>query len=328
MTPLYTQKTGIIVKYQNGSFCRFVFHKIIILLTTLLISLLINNISMANDDRSAGLIATFDFAIAETLTAIGHPPRFLAGLEGYETYSRKEGIIPNTTDLGHRHLPNLELLASLPPKYILISPPAHVSLIPQLREIAEVKEYPFYSYSSGNNVQSHWEALEDMTRQLGSLVNDYVASEHYLEQVNNHFENLQAELNNTDSPVLLVRLIDESHARIYGKGSVEGMVLNRFALQNAWQGNLDKWGRATVSATSLFEINATLIFLDSPYDPVGGQEKLITDGQWRYLPNVRQGNYAIISVNYWQWGGFPSALRLAESLVEALESRAPPNTAG
>lgn len=314
----YTSSTGIIFKYQNNTLRNSVCCRKIVLSIFLLISLLINNISMANNDNNEVPLATFDFAIAETLTAIGYSPKFVAGLEGYETYSRKEGIIPHAIDLGYRHLPNLELLASLPPEHILISPPAHVGLIPKLREIADVKEYPFYSYLSNNDGQNHWEALEDMTSQLGAIVNDSAASDHYLGNVNSLFENLKRQLNDIGSSVLMVRLIDERHARIYGKGSVEGMVLNRLALQNAWQGDLGKWGRATVSATSLFAVNAKLIFLDSPYDPVGGQEKLLTDGQWRHLPSVRQGNYTIIPVNYWSWGGLPSALRFAESLVDAL----------
>lgn len=310
--------------YQNGGFSRFLFHRII--LSTLLISLLINNISMASDDGSAAPIATFDFAIAETLAAIGHPPKFLAGLEGYETYSRKEGIIPHATDLGYRHLPNLELLASLPPKYILISPPAHVSLIPKLRELADVGEYLFYNFSNANNEQDHWSVLEGVTRMLGNLVGDPAASEHYIEQTNSHFDDLKRRLNNIDTSLLVVHLVDERHARIYGIGGIEGMVLNRLGLQNAWQGSLGKWGRATVSATSLFEVNAKLIFLNSPYGPDGGQEKLLTDGQWRHLPSVKQNNYVILSTNYWHWGGLPSAIRFAEALVEVLE--VPPDAAG
>lgn len=318
MTPPDLQNTGIIVKYQNGTFCHSILDKGVALSVSLLLGLLISNVTLANNENSEAPLATFDFAIAETLSAIGHPPKFLAGLLGYQTYSRQDDILPHTTNLGYRFLPNYELLASLPPEHILISPPAHISLIPRLKAIADVQEYPLYNFSDSNNVQNYWVALEDLTQQLGALVNDSATPAQYLEQINSHFDDLKKRLNSFDSPVLLVRLIDERHARIYGKGSVEGMVLNRLGLQNAWQGDLSQWGMATVDATSLFDTNAKLILLNSPYDPVGGQEKLLSDGQWRHLPSVQQGNYTIIPTNYWSWGGLPAARRFADSLVSRL----------
>ncbi|TVP48668.1 MAG: hypothetical protein EA345_08525, partial [Halomonas sp.] len=279
----------------------------------------------AENENSEAPVATFDFAIAETLNAIGHPPRFLAGLKGYETYSRQDGAIPSTTNLGYRFFPNYELLASRPPQHILISPPAHTSLLPRLNEIADVKEYPLYNFSDINNGQNHWETVETLTRQLGSLINDTAASEHYIEQTNRYFDDLKSQLSSIDEPVLMVRLVDERHARVYGKGSVEGMVLNRLGLQNAWQDDLGQWGMTTISATPLFSIDAKMIFLESPYDPPGGQHQLLSDGQWRHLPTVKEGNYLIISTNYWSWGGLPAAQHFADTLVtHLLESAAPP----
>ncbi|MGP9766965.1 ABC transporter substrate-binding protein [Halomonas sp. AOP13-D3-9] len=280
---------------------------------------------LADDENSVAPLATFDFAIAETLSAIGHPPRFLAGLKGYETYTRQGGVIPTTTNLGYRFLPNYELLASHPPQHILISPPAHASLLPRLRKITDVMEYPLYNYADGDGNHSDWETIEALTRQLGTLVNDAAASEQYIEQTNRYFDDLKSQLSSIDEPVLMVRLVDERHARVYGKGSVEGMVLNRLGLQNAWQGDLGQWGMTTVSATSLFSINAKMIFLESPYDPSGGQRQLLADGQWRHLPTVKEGNYLIIPTNYWSWGGLPAARHFAESLANHLiESAAPP----
>ncbi|HBS82781.1 MULTISPECIES: ABC transporter substrate-binding protein [unclassified Halomonas] len=322
MTRLYTQNTDIVVKYQNGAFrCPTRYKRITSSIILLIGLLIIRNVSMASDDSSTVPLATFDFTIAETLNAIGHPPRFLAGLEIYEKY---DGIIPRATNLGYLHLPNLELLASLPARRILISPPAHVSLIPRLREIADVEEYPFYKFSNTNNEQDHWNVIEDVTRMLGDLVSAPAASEQYIEQTNHRFDDLKKQINSIDTPLLIIRLMDERHARVHGNGSIEGMVLNRLGLRNAWQEKTGQWGFTTTSVGPLFNTNAKMIFLNSPYDPPGRQRQLLTDGQWRHLPSVRQGNYIIIPINYWLWGGFPSALRFAESLVEALEEPTTP----
>ncbi|MGO2006983.1 ABC transporter substrate-binding protein [Vreelandella alkaliphila] len=306
------------LKYRNATPHLSALHKQAILSITLLVSLLISNVSMASDENSEVALAAFDFAIAETLNAIGYPPKFLAGLEDYETYARQDGIIPLATNLGYRHLPNLELLASLPPQHILISPPAHVSLIPKLREIADVQEYLLYNFSDNHDEQNHWNVLEDLTRMLGNLVNDPDASEYYIEQTNSHFDDLKRQLNHIDKPLLIVRLMDERHARVHGNGSVEGMVLNRLGLQNAWQEELGQWGFKTVSAASVFDINAKLIFLDSPYGPEGGQRQLISDGQWRHWPSIQQNNYAILPLDFWSWGGLPAAQRFADSLASHL----------
>lgn len=315
---LNPQNKGMIVTYQNRPFYRPVRHKSMALSITLLISIWISNVSMASDENSVAPLATFDFAIAETLNAMGHPPRFLSGLEGYETYSRQDGVMPGATNLGYRHFPNLELLSSDLPEHILISPPAHVSLLPRLRKIADVKEYPLYKYADVDGNHNDWETIKELTRQLGDLVENPDAAEHYIEQSSAHFTSLKRALNGIDSPILLVRLIDERHARVYGEGSVEGMMLNRLGLQNAWQGDLGQWGMTTVSATPLFDVDATLVFLDSPYGPEGGVRQLLSDGQWRHLPSVKQGNYTIIPVNYWSWGGLPAAQRFADSLVSHL----------
>ncbi|NYS62577.1 ABC transporter substrate-binding protein [Vreelandella salicampi] len=318
MALLYPQNTGMIVSNQNRTFCHSAIHKSIALLASLLIGLLVSKVAIASDENSGAPLATFDFAIAETLNAIDHPPRFLSGLRGYKTYSRQDGILPDTTNLGYRHLPNLELLASDSPSHILISPPAHASLLPRLRKIADVKEYPLYRHADSDGHHNDWETIEELTRQLGDLVGHPDAAEHYIEQSRHHFAALKQALNDIDSPVLLVRLMDERHARVYGAGSVEGMMLNRLGLENAWQGELGQWGMTTVSATPLFDIDAKLVFLDSPYGPDGGVRQLISDGQWRHLPNVKQGNYTIIPVNYWSWGGLPAARRFADSLASRL----------
>ncbi|MGO3669286.1 MULTISPECIES: ABC transporter substrate-binding protein [Halomonadaceae] len=303
------------MKHKSDIIYRSIRYKKTPLSVALLIGLLISNFSMASDDNSVAPLATFDFAIAETLTAIGHPPGFLSGLTEYETYLRHDGILPSATNLGRRHFPNFELLASLPPKHILISPPLHINLLPKLREISSIKEYPIYNFSDSNDDQNHWEIVEELTRQLGILVNDPDASERYINQINHQFDDLKRQLNSIDEPLLIVRLVDERHARVFGKGGVEGMVLIRLGLQNAWQDDMGQWGITNASVSSLFNIDAKIIFLESPFDPAGFQEQLLSDGQWRHLPSVKQNNYVILPLNYWQWGGFPSALRFANNLV-------------
>lgn len=313
------------MKFKNGTFFLAMLDKKIALSVTLIISAWVSNITLASDDKGEAPLATFDFAIAETLNAIGHPPKFLAGLKGYETYSRQEDIIPLAINLGSRFLPNHELLASHPPQKILISPPAHTNLAPRLSKISDIREYPLYKNADSNGDHTDWETIEELTRQLGKLVNDTVAAEQYIEQTNNYFDDLKSQFDSINEPLLMVRLVDERHARVYGKGSVEGMALNRLGLQNAWQDDSGPWGMTTVSAAPLFDIDAKLVFLDNPYGPNGGVRQLLSDGQWRHLPSVEQGNYTVIPVNYWSWGGLTSARRFANSLANHLiENNAPP----
>lgn len=267
---------------------------------------------------AAPRLATFDFALGETLNALGHPPVAQAGLEGYEHYARETGVFPpETANLGGRFQPNFEYLASQKPDAILISPPAHTNLITKLSRIAPVNTFRLYHFAE--TTPDDWQTLERVTRSLGRTVQDPQAAQQLIRRTQQRMDQLKAQASDVTTPLLLVRLIDERHLRIYGPGSLEGMVLKRLGLTNAWTGTLGRWGFVQTTADQVFTLNARLILLESPYVEPGLQQQLLTQGVWQYWASVKRGDYRVVPINFWSWGGLPSAQRFAEGLVQALK---------
>lgn len=268
---------------------------------------------------AAPRLATFDFALGETLNALGHPPVAQAGLDGYDHYARETGIFPaDTANLGGRFQPNFEYLASQKPDAILISPPAHTNLIPKLSRIAPVETFRLYQFA--DTAPDDWHTLEAITRALGRQVQDPQAAQQLIRRTAQQMDQLEAQVAGVKTPLLLVRLIDERHLRIFGPGSLEGMVLKRLGLTNAWNGSLGRWGFVQTTADQVFQLNARLILLESPYTAPGSQQQLLSQGVWQYWPSAQRGDHRIVPINFWSWGGLPSAQRFAQGLVKALQA--------
>ncbi|GGW32324.1 ABC transporter substrate-binding protein [Vreelandella hamiltonii] len=263
-----------------------------------------------------GNVITLDYAIAETLQALGEPPEALGGLSGYRVWWRDPQALPAVVELGSRHLPNLELIQDIAPSHILISPPAHANLVPQLSRLAALKEWTIYQQGTPLS-----ERLDGLTEQLGELAGVRSHADEYLQGVRAQLEILATHFQNHDQatqPLVLVSLMDERHARVFGQGSLENLVLEQLGLRNGWDGEVNRWGFATVTAGQLFELEGRVMLLESPYSAAGTQQTLLERGIWQYWPAVTRQEATTLSVAYWHWGGWPSALRFATSLVEAL----------
>lgn len=272
---------------------------------------------LAQDDAPPNQgVVTLDYAIAETLQALGEPPQAVGGLSGYRVWWRDSQALPNVIELGSRHLPNLELIHSIKPAQILISPPAHANLTPQLSRLAPLKAWVVYE-----TAPLLQQRLSTLTMQLGEQMGDQARANDYLSEVAAQFEALAAQRNSrvgsakpVVKPVVLVSLMDERHARVFGQGSLEGLVLEQLGIDNAWEGAVNRWGFATVTAEQLFGLEGCVIMLESPYSPEGTQQTLLMQGVWQHWPALTNQEATTVAVDYWHWGGWPSALRFAASL--------------
>ncbi|MGO3862937.1 MAG: ABC transporter substrate-binding protein [Halomonas sp.] len=263
-------------------------------------------------------VVTLDYAIAETLQALGEPPQAVGGLSGYRVWWRDPQVLSTAMELGSRHLPNLELIQDIAPSHILISPPAHANLIPQLSRLATLKKWVVYETPPALQ-----QRLNNLTTQLAELTGDQAHANDYLKGVEAQFEALAEQRKHSErsaQSVVLVSLMDERHARVYGQGSLEGLVLEQLGINNAWEGDVNRWGFATVTAEQLFGLEDYVIMLESPYSVEGTQQTLLEQGIWQHWPALTSQDTTTLAVDYWHWGGWPSALRFAESLVEALET--------
>ncbi|MCL7939881.1 ABC transporter substrate-binding protein [Halomonas sp. ATCH28] len=258
-------------------------------------------------------IATLDWTLAETLVALGATPAGVAQVDAYHAWVRAPRLPAATVDLGLRSQPNLELLASLAPERILISP-MFANLAPRLSRIAPVATLPLYTPG-----RETWPQLRELTREVGRLAEREAAAERLIAETEARLEALRRRLPERVPPLLVVQFMDERHVRVFGKGGLYQAAMARLGLDNAWRGETNAWGFSLVGLEQLAGLEAQLVVVE-PY-PVGVEAALSDSGLWQQQPSVR--DEALITLPpVWSFGALPSAQRFADHLVTALEDAA------
>lgn len=260
-------------------------------------------------DTSAQQIASIDWTLAETLSALGAPPAAVAQVSDYHSWVGQPHLPKGTGDLGLRTQPNLEQLAQHPPERILISP-MFASLAPRLERVAPVESLTLYT--PGDDT---WTQMLALTRELGNLVDRPQAAEALIASTETRFEELRNRLPRDPSPLLVVQFMDERHVRVFGGNGLFQVAMDRLGLENAWQEETNYWGFSLVGLEALLEWEARLVVIE-PY-PTGVEVKLSNSALWQHHPSVRDGSMITLPP-VWSFGALPSAQRFAELLVAEL----------
>lgn len=256
-------------------------------------------------------LATLDWTVAETLVALGTPPAAVAQVDAYRAWVKAPALPDSVTDLGLRTQPNLELLASLAPSRILISP-MFANLTPRLERITPVDELSLYSPG-----RDTWTEMRELTRRVAGIVERPAAADRLIARTEARLDALSQRLDPTTPPLLVVQFMDARHVRVFGDNGLYQAVLERLGLTNAWTGTTNSWGFSLVGIEALAGLDARLVVVE-PY-PAGVRETLADSGLWQRL--VGQGRGAPLTLApVWSFGALPSAQRFAELLVAALEN--------
>lgn len=145
----------------------------------------------------------------------------------------------------------------------------------------------------------------------------------YIDDIEDKIEDLKNRIRDWDEPLLIIRALDSHHVRVFGKNSLVQAVLDRLDLSNAWQEPTNQRGFSIVGAEELIRIDARLVVLEGPQLSGNIASQLSGRGLWQYVPSIRENNLMTVPP-FWVFGALPSALRFAESLVEALEEPTTP----
>lgn len=282
-------------------------HRAVFLVILLFLPLIV---PLANAEEPKKLV-TFDYAIADTLAALQRPPIAMAGLVQYRKLNQ-EHLLPDTLELGLRFQPNFEYLASLEPDAVLISPPAHLNLENKLSDIADVIKIQLFDKD-----QNLWQSLEKLTISMGELNAEQQQAQTLIESVDAGLSLIATQIERPADPLLIVEIRDDRHVRVYGPGSLEDMTLTKLGLENAWKGRTNDWGFSTLTIPEAFQLEGKVILLRSNYSQDLPDSTLPASGLWQHWLDDTSVS---VNRNYWPWGGFPSMLRFAESLKEALEN--------
>lgn len=252
-----------------------------------------------------------DYGLAETLIRLGCPPQALVASQDWGRWVVEPTLPAETVNLGTSREPNLEILQALKPDAIL-STPYLAGIHHRLERIAPVISLPVY-VPEGRPLALAGEA----TARLGTLIGDPAAAERLKAEAEAVFAQARAALSGRPlPPVYLVNFMDQRHVRVYGAKSLFDDVLRRIGLTNAWTGQTNYWGFATVGIEALQTgADALLIYLDPV--PPGVLSSLSGNPIWQSLSFVRSGRtYRLPPVL--MFGCIPSAMRFARLISDTV----------
>lgn len=256
-------------------------------------------------------IAALDWALTETLLALGHPPVATVAALDWNRYVVEPPLPASVADLGLQPDINFERLAALAPDLVLTSPFTQ-QLEPALARIAPVERLSIFEPGPVPLARPRAVLL-----QLGERLGRAAQAQAWLQAAENRLDGWHARLAmRLQRPLLLANFIDGRHVRVYGGAGLFQNVLDRLGLANAWTGPTNSWGYATVGIERLATRADLQMFVFDPVPP-DVQATLQRSPLWTRLPFVQAGRVAVLP-SVLMFGALPSALRFGRLVTEHL----------
>lgn len=260
-------------------------------------------------------IASLDYGLAETLLALGVAPIAVAGARDWHRWVVEPELPDAVADLGSPLAVNLELLSLLEPDLIL-STDFVQRQEPALARIAETRRITLYEEGAVPLDRAREAALT-----LGGMLSREAAAEALLAKADRFFDACRERAGRlTVPPLLFVSFLDSRHARVYGGTGLYQSVLDRLGLPNAWQGETNYWGFATIGLEQLATNEEVHLIAIEPMD-ADVRLALAASPLWTRLPFVEAGKFSTLPP-VMMFGALPSAMRFARLLVDHLEDLA------
>ncbi|WP_419195866.1 iron-siderophore ABC transporter substrate-binding protein [Ensifer adhaerens] len=274
---------------------------------------------LAAPDVRAGMplrIAAIDWAMLETLCALGLTPVAATELIQFRSGAVEPALPNDVVDLGLRGSPNFELLHLLRPDLILISP-FYVRHEAALGRIA-----PLFSLSFYVRGEPPFEKALAAVKALGERLESSERAEALLKEIAGEIEGFRQ----TMAPfagrsTYVVNIGDARHVRVFGFDSMFGDMLARLGLPNAWTDRSRFTFAAPVPIENLAADPDARIVIVSEV-PVEARSGLRNSIIWNSLKPVRQGR-VIQLANVNPYGGVTAGLRFARLFAEAMQAGDP-----
>ena len=266
---------------------------------------------------AAPRVATSDWTVAETLTAMGHPPVSVADRRVYDTWVNHPPLPAAVKEAGLRFQPNLERLYQIKPDFFVQSS-WYAAAKSQFEKIAPVREVDF-----GTAKGIEYAHTVEATRRLGKIIGDPAAAEKLIVGTENLFARAKPALSAyRGRPFAVVQFADGRHLRIYGKTSLFQAVFDKLGLNNAWMGKSNEWGFENITLLDLAKLPPdTLLIIVKPH-PQNTRATLEKSALWQRLPFSRPANRRIFEPS-WSYGALPSMQRFTLQLMRSMSSENP-----
>ncbi|MBY5534461.1 ABC transporter substrate-binding protein [Rhizobium leguminosarum] len=256
-------------------------------------------------------VATLDWALLETLLAIGANVVAATELRQFREVAVTPDVPATTADLGLRGTPNFEVLRFARPDLIFNSN-FYAWADERMRGVAPVESHAIYKPG-----ESPFALAEQATLAIGERL-QLTAARQLTEELAARLDRYRALLAAGDGrPVIPINLGDARHFRVFGSDSMFGEVLKRVGLRNAWQAQTSYSAAAPVGIEILASMAEAWIVMIPP-QPADALATLATSSFWNALPAVREKRVLMLgSIN--PYGALPAAGRFADLLAEGLQ---------
>jgi iron complex transport system substrate-binding protein len=256
-------------------------------------------------------VAALDWALAETMIALGQPPLAVVAASDWNRFVVEPPLPDGVIDLGLQPELNFELLASLRPDLILTSPFVQ-EIEPHVTRIAETLRLSIFEPGPVPLEQPRRLMLT-----LGKRLGREAEAQRYLGTADRLLDGYRDRIRaRAPRPVLLVTFVDGRHVRVYGGAGLYQNALDRIGVRNAWTGDTTYWGYATIGIERLATREEVQLVAFEPI-PADAQPTLRRSPLWSQLPFVREGTLVVLP-SVLMFGAMPAALRFARLLTDAL----------
>jgi ABC-type Fe3+-hydroxamate transport system substrate-binding protein len=262
---------------------------------------------------SSPRVVVLDWPLTEVVLSLGVVP---AGVSRPTWYAKLDGVPPlpsSVVDTGLLYQPNFEVLESLKPELIVITP-WHAPLRALLERIAPTLTVQLFG--PGIDV---YPVVHAATRRLAGALGREAAANALFARADAALADASARLaafRGTGRPLYLLRPIDDRHIAVFGKNSLFGGVLGALGIDNAWQGMADPQGMTEADLGALAaHTDAQVVTIGVP---PGVAAQLARSPLWGALPFVRQNRVRHIGPLP-ALGGVVASMRFADSLANALQ---------
>ncbi|MGF1748140.1 ABC transporter substrate-binding protein [Vibrio cionasavignyae] len=254
-------------------------------------------------------IVVLDWALAESVLALGIQPLAVADVPGYQDWVGVPTLPSDTVDVGSRREPNLELIASLKPDLIIMS--AH--LAPAYKKLNSIA--PTLALTIYNDSKQPYQNAKRIIQTLGDVFERQQAAQTLIDKT-------AAKLATNGEKVaqwqdsrsfIMIRFIGDKHVRIHSDGSLMNDTIAAMSMTNGWQGPTNSWGFSSASVEQLAKHQNSNVLI---FGPLSEQEQATLNGSplWGAMAFTREQRVAIVP-KVWTFGSLIAMQRLSDEVV-------------
>lgn len=256
-------------------------------------------------------VAVVDWALLETLLALGHTPAAAVELRLFRRLAVEPAVPETVADLGLRGSIHFERVAAVRPDVVYgsnYSAWAHA----MLERIAPVRMLTIYEAGADpypRAVAALHAIAADLDREARARA--------YHAETERRIEAARIRLApHAGRPLLIANLGDARHFRAFGEDSMFGEMGRRLGFANAWGPRTSYSATAPVGIERIAEMGEAILAIVGPVPPEAAAT-LPDSAHWNAMPPVRDGRVVVLDpVN--PFGGLPAARRFVRLLAQGL----------